>query len=212
MSRILRYVYITFAQDLSEKVMKIKNNYFTPENVSHLSQCEIFVFGTTPNGEHTGGAARQAHEQFGAEWGVSNGPTGQCYAIPTVGLGLHEIEPYVKQFVEYAKEHKENRFLLTQMGCEQGSHNIKNLAPLFIETTFLLNVSSPDKMWYIYMSSGYDAVEGYPDPDANLYEEAPLVIKEEILKELCIKHLYEIGAGIRQYLPKIKIRYVLDSD
>lgn len=192
--------------------MKIKNNYLTPENVTHLSQCEIFVFGTTPNGEHSDGAARQAYEQFGAEWGVSNGPTGQCYAIPTVGLRLSEIGPYVKQFVEYAKKHKENRFLITQMGCEQGAHNIKNLAPLFIETTFLLNVTSPNKMWYIYMSSGYNAVEGYPDPDADLYEVAPPIINEDILKELCIKHRYEIGAGIIFYLPKIKIRYVLDND
>lgn len=42
--------------------------------------------------------------------------------------------------------------------------------------------------------------------------ETPQVINEEILNDLCIKHRYEIGAHINSFLPKIKIRYVLDTD
>lgn len=125
--------------------MKVRNNYFTPDPLAHLSKCEILVFGTNIKGEHTDGAAKIAYDKFGAEWGVSNGPTGQCYAIPTIGLQLYEIEPYIKEFVEYAKSHKDNRFLLTLMGCEQGAHNYKNLAHLFRDTTFLLNVTSPNR-------------------------------------------------------------------
>ena len=56
----------------------------TPNYITHLSSCEVFVFGSNLAGHHHGGAARMAHEQFGAEWGVGVGPTGQCYAIPTM--------------------------------------------------------------------------------------------------------------------------------
>lgn len=189
--------------------MKFRNNYFTPDPLTHLSKSEILVFGTTINGEHTAGAAKIAYEKFGAEWGVANGPTGQCYAIPTVGLQLYEIEPYIKEFVEYAKAHKGNRFLLTLMGCEQGAHNYKKLAPLFRDTTFLLNVTSPNKMWYICMMP--DCFDGCIPPNHDLYEEAPSVINEEVLNRLCLKHRYEIGTHLTEYLPKIKIRYVLDN-
>ena len=53
----------------------------TPNYITHLSSCEVFVFGSNLAGHHHGGAARMAHEQFGAEWGVGVGPTGQCYAF-----------------------------------------------------------------------------------------------------------------------------------
>ena len=48
----------------------------TPNHITHLSSCEVFVFGSNLAGHHHGGAARMAHEQFGAEWGVGVGPTG----------------------------------------------------------------------------------------------------------------------------------------
>lgn len=64
--------------------MKKINKRFTPDRVENLSQCEIFVFGSNLQGQHMGGAARMAYEKFGAEWGVGDGPTGRCYAIPTM--------------------------------------------------------------------------------------------------------------------------------
>lgn len=87
----------------------------TPKNVTELSMCEIFVFGSNLQGHHHGGAARTAHERFGAEWGVGSGPTGQCYAIPTMHGGVADIKPYVDEFVEYAKAHPNNRFLVTRV-------------------------------------------------------------------------------------------------
>ena len=97
--------------------MKIVNKRITPENVTKLSKCEIFVFGSNLAGEHAGGAARLAYEKFGAEWGVGSGPTGRCYAIPTMQGGLESIRPYAEEFIEYAKKHPDNRFLLTRVGC-----------------------------------------------------------------------------------------------
>lgn len=43
----------------------------------------IFVFGSNLSGIHGAGAAKYAHEKLGAEWGVGEGLTGCCYALPT---------------------------------------------------------------------------------------------------------------------------------
>lgn len=41
---------------------------YTPENIRHLGEDEIFVFGSNLEGLHAGGAARTAYEHFGAVW------------------------------------------------------------------------------------------------------------------------------------------------
>ena len=53
------------------------NQRITPEFIVQLDKKEIFVFGSNLAGMHGGGAARIAHEKFGAEWGVGVGRTGQ---------------------------------------------------------------------------------------------------------------------------------------
>lgn len=83
--------------------------------ITELSGCEIFVFGSNLEGQHHGGAARTAYEKFGAEWGVGDGPTGKCYAIPTMHGGVKCIKPFVDKFLKYAKEHPNNRFLVTRI-------------------------------------------------------------------------------------------------
>ena len=52
----------------------------TPDNNT------IFVFGSNPEGRHGAGAAKVAREQFGAEYGVGEGLTGNSYALPTKDL------------------------------------------------------------------------------------------------------------------------------
>jgi len=44
----------------------------TPERITNLEENEIFVFGSNLNGYHGGGAARIAHERFGAIWGLAH--------------------------------------------------------------------------------------------------------------------------------------------
>ena len=46
--------------------MKIRNNYLTPNPLTHLSKCEILVFGANIKGAHKGGVAKIAYEKFGA--------------------------------------------------------------------------------------------------------------------------------------------------
>ncbi len=53
----------------------------TPENITELSRCEIFVFGSNIEGQHHGGAARTAYEKFGAKWGQGVGRQGHAMII-----------------------------------------------------------------------------------------------------------------------------------
>ncbi len=186
--------------------MKINRKRFTADKVERLSKCEIFVFGSNLEGMHAGGAARVAYEKFGAEWGVGDGPTGKCYAIPTMHGGLEEIRPYAKKFIEYAKAHPMNRFLLTRVGCGIAGFKDSDMAQLFEDALDVPNITYP-RQWFPFMLIGITL--GLKTPREKTV--APLVISDMILKNLCEQHLYEIGAGISKFLPNIKVRYVAEN-
>lgn len=186
--------------------MKINRKKHTPDRVEQLSNCEIFVFGSNLEGMHMGGAAKIAHEKFGAEWGVGDGPTGKCYAIPTMHGGLEEIRPYAKKFIEYAKAHPMNRFLLTRVGCGIAGFKDSDMAQLFEDALDVPNITYP-RQWFPFMLVGITL--GLKTPREKTV--APLVINDMVLKNLCEQHLYEIGAGINKFLPNIKVRYVAEN-
>lgn len=129
--------------------MKPRDFSATPNKITELSRSEIFVFGSNLKGYHTGGAARVAMEKFGAEWGVGVGPTGRCYAIPTMQGGVETIEPYVNKFLEYAKTHPDNRFLVTRIGCGIAGFHDMEIAPLFEEAVNISNIALPKTWWDI---------------------------------------------------------------
>jgi hypothetical protein len=90
-------------------------------HVIKLDINEVFVFGSNRKGYHNGGAAKQALEDFGAEYGQGEGPQGACYAIPTMNrymqpYSLHTLRHYVSYFLWYAHKHPEIQFLLTPVG------------------------------------------------------------------------------------------------
>lgn len=186
--------------------MKINNKRFSPDRVERLSNCEIFVFGSNIEGEHMGGAARFAYEKFGAEWGVGDGLTRQCYAIPTMHGGLEDIRPYAEKFIAYAKAHPMNRFLLTRVGCGIAGFKDSDMAQLFEDVLDIPNIAYP-RQWLPYMTIDYTL--GLKTPRGK--EAAPLVVSDIVLKRLCKQHLYEIGAGVNSYLPNIKVRYVAEN-
>ena len=185
--------------------MKISRKRFCPERVEQLSNCEIFVFGSNIEGMHMGGAARVAYEKFGAEWGVGDGPTGRCYAIPTMHDGLEDIRPYAKKFIAYAKAHPMERFLLTRVGCGIAGFKDSDMAQLFEDALEVPNIAYP-RQWLPYMAIDYTL--GLKTPRGK--EAAPLVVSDTVLKRLCEQYLYEIGAGINKFLPSIKVRYVAE--
>ena len=186
----------------------------TPKYITHLSKCEIFVFGSNLAGQHRGGAARMAHELFGAEWGVGSGPTGQCYAIPTMQGGLETIIPYVDDFIEYAKAHPMNRFLVTRVGCGIAGFTDKQMAPLFTDAMFVPNITLPSE-WKDVIADRWQNVFGtyiYDVIREKYKTDVPKVISVELLQKLCHKFRYQIGAKFHIYLPSIYIRYVIDTD
>ena len=108
---------------------------------------EIFVFGSNQAGYHGGGAARAAATQYGAEFGVSEGLTGQSYAIPTCDasinpLPLAVIADKVARFIDFARATPGTRYFVTRIGCGIAGHRDIDIAPMFAATP--LNCSLPD--------------------------------------------------------------------
>ncbi len=175
--------------------------------------CEVFVFGSNLEGEHEGGAARTAYSLFGAEWGVGDGPTGKCYAIPTMHGGIEDIKPYVDEFVEYARNHPNNRFLVTRIGCGIAGFKDDEIAPLFKEVKDTPNVCLP-KGWLSILNRD-EFIDAYffdiipQKPEVSI----PEAINENDLKRLCEEYKYVIGARIVSApKPDIRIRYVIDRN
>ncbi|MBD5345222.1 MAG: hypothetical protein HDR90_09630 [Bacteroides sp.] len=125
---------------------------FTPENITHLDQDDVFVFGSNLAGMHGGGAAMQAFRHFGAEWGNGVGPQGQSYAIPTMQGGVETIKPYVDDFIEYARECDQNTFYVTRIGCGIAGFTDEEIAPLFDEALDLYNVRLPESFVKIILA------------------------------------------------------------
>ena len=109
------------------------NRDFTPGMISELKENEVFVFGSNLGGFHGGGAARAAMNRFGAVWGQGVGLQGQSYAIPTMQGGVETIKPYVDEFIAFAREHRELRFLVTPIGCGIAGFTVDEIAPLFAD-------------------------------------------------------------------------------
>ena len=116
---------------------------FTPEFITDLEPNEIFVFGSNLAGAHGGGAAAIAWRKFGAVWGEGVGLQGKTYAIPTMQGGVETIKPYVDKFIEFAKSHQEQRFLVTKIGCGIAGFRDEQIAPLFAKAIDVKNIILP---------------------------------------------------------------------
>lgn len=97
----------------------------------------IFVFGSNRSGIHGAGAAAFAHKNLGAEWGVGEGMTGNCYALPTKGhkienLSLDAIHKHINDFLYFARNNPEKTFKVTCVGTGLAVWNHEDIAPMFI--------------------------------------------------------------------------------
>lgn len=123
----------------------------TPENITQLSENEIFVFGSNEQGAHGAGAARVALA-FGAELGMGFGFAGNTFAIPTKDwsiktLPLDVIKHYVERFLVAAKLHPELTFLVTAIGTGLAGYTVADIAPLFEKAMEIENVHLPESFW-----------------------------------------------------------------
>ena len=124
-----------------------KEGRVTPEYITSLKPNEVFVFGSNLAGMHGGGAARIARLHFGAAMGNGDGMQGQSYAIPTMQGGVDTIRPYVDKFIAYAKEHPDQQFLVTRIGCGIAGFFAYEIAPLFAGAKYVENISLPEDFW-----------------------------------------------------------------
>jgi len=110
----------------------------TPENIGNLLPNEIFVFGSNLLGQHLGGAAKLAHDKFGARWGVGHGITGQCYAFPTLDENMEpmhasNLKAYAASLKTTAELVQTKLFLLTKVGCGIARFKEEEMIPLFAD-------------------------------------------------------------------------------
>ena len=119
----------------------------TPEDINELAENEIFVFGSNEGGIHGHGAALRAL-RFGAIRGKGVGLVGRTYGIPTKNkkiqtLPLSSIEPYVKDFIEFARQNPQYTFLVTKIGCGLANFTIEDIAPMFKDAIEIPNIILP---------------------------------------------------------------------
>ena len=129
--------------DSAKKPNSEYNRKYTDNHISSLLPNQVFVFGSNIKGKHGGGAARLAQQRFGAEYGVGEGMTGQCYAIPTMEGGTSYIGEKVEEFISYALAHPEKEFLVTKIACGSAGFSIEEIAPLFADAISVRNIILP---------------------------------------------------------------------
>ena len=121
----------------------------SPNYITKLQPDEIFVFGSNLAGMHGGGAARLAYQKFGAVWGQGVGLQGQSYAIPTMQGGVETIQPYVDEFIKFAKQHPQLKFLVTEIGCGIAGFSPSEIAPLFEQAREVKNIYLHERFWMV---------------------------------------------------------------
>jgi len=94
--------------------------------ITKLKDNQVFVFGSNLSGNHLGGAAKQAYEDFGAICGKGLGIQGvgddfKSYAFPTLGINmeklpLKDIKENFKDLIQMAEWCPDKEFLLTPVG------------------------------------------------------------------------------------------------
>jgi len=134
------------------------SNRITPTHISSLELNQIFCFGSNLAGRHGRGAAKTA-SKWGALYGQASGLQGHTYAIPTkdvnVGksLPIITIQMYVDEFINFAKNHTEFIFLVTEIGCGLAGFTPVEIAPLFAKASDVENIWLPDSFWLCLRST-----------------------------------------------------------
>jgi hypothetical protein len=78
---------IALAEIINTKI----GRFWTGDKISELTDNQIFVFGSNPEGRHGKGAAKQAME-WGAIYGKGRGLQGRAYALVTKNLTVGYVE------------------------------------------------------------------------------------------------------------------------
>ena len=112
--------------------------------IESLSDNQVIVFGSNPEGRHGAGTALTAKNKFGAVYGNGRGPQGKAYALvtknltkgftePSTGItyeteGKRSVSPEqiknnIKQLYDYATQNPKKDFLIAYMGIDSSNLN-----------------------------------------------------------------------------------------
>ena len=146
----------------------------TPQKIESLKENQIFVFGSNLNGNHIGGAAKQAVEMFGAIEGQGEGSQGQSYAFPTLDKKMKQVSK--KSLIQSrdtlyacALSNPTKQFLVTKIGCGIAGFTEDEMKEVFYNTNNPKNIVFP---------AGWVKVYGYKAFNKGL---------------ICSKFQYELG-------------------
>lgn len=108
----------------------------TPEDIDILQPNQIFIFGSNMAGQHGGGAAKKAFDDFGAQWGIGEGLVNQTYAFPTLDAAYRRVSntrlhASRLKLYECAERHPDKEFLLTKVGCGIAGFDEQKMKKLF---------------------------------------------------------------------------------
>jgi len=113
----------------------------------------VFVFGSNTQGRHGAGAAKVAHDCFGAVYGQSRGPQGQSYAIVTKNLrnGYRSISPedivmQIRILYDYARNHPDLNFKIAYRNVGN-TRSLNGYTGQEMMTMFLSAGELPDNIW-----------------------------------------------------------------
>lgn len=145
---VILNLYLSIYTGLRFVSFKTKTMKITDEKTSKLKPNEIFVFGSNLAGRHGAGAARFAMEHFGAKYGVGEGFTGQCWALPTKDENIQvrdlvSINKSIHKLYEAVIENPDKFFIITAVGCGLAGLKEKDIAPFFKNFLDFENISLP---------------------------------------------------------------------
>ena len=167
----------------------------TPTRIVSLRNNQIFVFGTNKHGSQKHGAAGMAAKYFGAKVGVTNGPTGMCYALPTLGFSIEELANAVYRFEKYVRANLGYTYLVTPVGCGHAGFDVNKVAAMFKGLLGLRNVMLPEPFLKVYRKECKDYYS-----NLSLSEDKPKAIEENNEIEEVLQYFNEGVHDVVRYL------------
>jgi len=135
--------------------------------ITELSQNEIFVFGSNPEGRHGRGAANIALKKFGAKWGQGRGLQGNSYGLITKNLRAN-----------YTEKSTGIIYIKTGFRSVAPPMLIRNIRELYA-----IARKRPDLTFYIAYTKGAINLNGYSDQEVALMFSQARPIPDNIVFE-----------------------------
>ena len=170
----------------------------TPNHIFNLRPNQVFVFGTDTTGSQKYGAAGIAAKRFGAQVGIVEGPTGNCYALPTKGFSMDVFAKAVERLHQHIKDNPEQIFLITPVGCGHAGYDVNNVAELFKDLLPNKNVMLPEMFLNVYR-------EDLTDTSTNI------TLEDQVPNQGVAANVEDKLSGIITYFQKNNIPYDLNK-